>query len=171
MNNAKIRNLSTTLLRFALFLSLTFLLPLAHIFSLMSIHTYSVRVCVSLALYLSFFSLSLFLSLSLSLSMIVLGMFYLGINTFLLALCGSALKENRFARPTNIEKFKYDVRGCRELAFCPPRHVESVSKLCTSKRTERCLTVEARDTDYNFFNATRTAGNTFHRKTESVVVR
>ena len=82
--------------------------------------------------------------------MIVLGMFYLGINTFLLALCGSALKENRFARPTNIEKFKYDVRGCRELAFRPPRHVESVSKLCTSKRTERCLTVEARDTDYNF---------------------
>lgn len=72
--------------------------------------------------------------------MIVLGMFYLGINTFLLALCGSALKENRFARPTNIEKFKYDVRGCRKLAFCPPRHVESVSKLCTSKRTERCLT-------------------------------
>lgn len=106
----------------------------------MSIHTYSVRVCVSLALYRSFFSLS----------MIVLGMFYLGINTFLLALYGSALKENRFARPTNIEKFKYDVRGCRELAFCPPRHVESVSKLCTSKRTERCLTVEARDTDYNF---------------------
>ena len=82
--------------------------------------------------------------------MIVLGMFYLGINTFLLALCGSALKENRFARPTNIEKFKYDVRGCRELAFCSPRHVESVSRLCTSKRTERCLTVEARDTDYNF---------------------
>lgn len=74
----------------SLVLSLSFFLPLApHL--LFNEYTYNV------------YSLASF-------SIIVLGMFYLGINTLLFTVCVPRLKENRFVRPTNIEKFEYIIR-------------------------------------------------------------